>query len=86
MELQRPRISSVLPTWDWGIVLEALSKLHFEPFREAALEHLTLKTVFLRGMALPGRLAELQALMFDPKNVQFKPKWAGVTFGFSLSS
>ena len=46
-ELQRPRVTPVLPQWDLGIVLEALSKSPYEPLREALLKHLTLKTVFL---------------------------------------
>ena len=51
MELQRPRLTPVLPQWDLGIVLEALSKRPYEPLREASLKHLTLKTVFLLAMA-----------------------------------
>ena len=47
MELQRPRLTLVLPQWDLGIVLEALSKPRYEPLREASLKHFTLKTVFL---------------------------------------
>ena len=47
MELQRPRVTPVLPQWDFGIVLEALSKPPYEPLREASFKHLTLKTVFL---------------------------------------
>ena len=35
MELQRPRITPVLPQWDLGVVLEALSKSLYEPLREA---------------------------------------------------
>ena len=59
MELQRPRIMPVLPQWDLGIVLEALSKPPYEPLREASLKHLTLKTVFLFAMASAGRRSEL---------------------------
>ena len=33
MELQRPRVTPVLPQWDLGIVLEALSKPPYEPLR-----------------------------------------------------
>ena len=36
MELQRPRVTPVLPQWDLGIVLEALSKPPYEPLREAS--------------------------------------------------
>ena len=35
MELQRPRITPVLPQWDLGVVLEALSKSPYESLREA---------------------------------------------------
>ena len=34
-------------------------------------------------MASAGRLSEIQALMFDEKYIQFKPKGAGVTLYFS---
>ena len=51
MELQRPRMTPVLPQWDLGIVLEVLSKPPYEPQRVASLKHLTLKTVFLLAIA-----------------------------------
>ena len=83
MELQRPRVTPVLPQWDLGIVLEALSEPPYEPLREASFKHLTLKTVFLLAMASAGRHSELQALRFDQNYIQFKPKGAGVTLYFS---
>ena len=83
MELQRPRLTPVLPQWDLGIVPEALSKPPYEPLREASLKHLTLKTVFLLAMASGGRRSKLQALVFDPQYIQFKPKGAGVTLYFT---
>ena len=83
MELQRPRVTPVLPQWDLGIVLEALSKPPYEPLREASFKHLTLKTVFLLAMASAGTRSELHALRFDPNYIQFKPKGAGVTLYFS---
>ena len=79
MELQRPRMTPVLPKWDLGIVLEALSKSPYEWLREASLKQLTLKTVFLLAMASAGRRSELQTLVFDLQYIQFKPKGAGVT-------
>ena len=69
LELQRPRLTPVLPQWDLGIVLEALSKPPYEPLRDASLQHLTLKTVFLLAMASGGRSSELQDLVFDPQYV-----------------
>ena len=74
MELQRPRVMPILPKWYLGIVLGVLSKPPYKPLREAALKHLTLKTVFLLAMASAGRRSELQALMFDQKYIQFKPE------------
>ena len=67
MELQRPRITPVLPQWDLGVVLEALSKSPYEPLREASA----------------GRRSELHALRFDQNYIQFKPKGADVTLYFS---
>ena len=78
MELQRPRVTPVLPQWDLGIVLEVLSKPPYEPFK-----HLTLKTVFLLAMASAGRRSEFHALRFDQNYIHFKPKGAGVTLYFS---
>ena len=52
MELQRPRITPVLPQWDLGIVLEAFSKPLYEPLREAS--HI---------FPSAGRRGELQALV-----------------------
>ena len=49
MDLQRPRMTTVQPQWDLGIVLEALSKPPYEALPEASLKHLTLKTGFLLG-------------------------------------
>ena len=86
MELRRPRIMPVLPKWNLGIVLEALSKPPYEPLREVSLKHLTLKTVFLIAMASVERCSELQSVVFDPQYIQFKPKGACVTLYFSPSS
>ena len=33
MELQRPRVKPFLPQWDFGIVLETMSKSPYEPLR-----------------------------------------------------
>ena len=40
MDLKRPRMTLVLPPWDLGIMLEALSKPLYEPLWEASLKHL----------------------------------------------
>ena len=41
LELERPRLAPILPKWDHGIEMEALSKPFYEPLREASLKHLT---------------------------------------------
>ena len=57
MESQRPRLTPVLPQWDLGIVLEALSIPPYEPLREASLKHLTLKTASLSsGYGFRGKM------------------------------
>ena len=86
MELQRPKLTPVLPRWDLGIVLEVLSMPPYEPLREASLKNLLLKTVFLLGIASAGRRSELEALVFDPQYIQLKPKGAEVTLYFTPSS
>ena len=83
MELQRPRLTLVLPQCHLGIFLEDLGKPPYEALREASLKHLTLKTVFLLAMASAGRRRELKALVFDLQYIQFKPKGAGVTLYFT---
>ena len=79
MDLKRLRMTPVLPQWELGIMLQALSKFPYEPLQEASLEHLTLKTVCLLPMASVGRRSELQALVFDTQYIQSKPKGAAVT-------
>ena len=39
--------------------------------------------IVVLAMASAGRRSELQALVFDPQYIQFKPKGAGVTLYFS---
>ena len=51
-------------------------------YHQASLKHLALKTIFLLAMATAGRRSELQALVFDPKYIQFKPKGADVPLYF----
>ena len=82
MELQRPRITPVVPQWDLDIIQEALSKPPYVLLRKVSLKQLTFKTVFFPAMASAGRCSELQALVFDPQYIQFKPKRAGVTIYF----
>ena len=74
-------MTPVLPQWDLGIVLEALSKHPYEPLRKASHKHLTLKSVFLLAIASARRRSD--TLVFDPQYIQFKPKGADVILYFS---
>ena len=78
MELQIRASSTTM-----GLVLEALNKPPYEPLWDSSLKHLTFKTLFLLAMVSAGRRSELQALVFDQKYIQFKPKGASVTLYFS---
>ena len=59
MELQRPRMTPVIPQWNLDIIQEALSKPPYVQLRVASLKHLTLKTVFLLAVASARRCSEL---------------------------
>ena len=72
MELQRPRLTPVLPQWDLGIVPEALSKSPYEPPREA--------------MASGGRHSKLQASVFDPQYIQLNLRELGLHYFSPQSS
>ena len=73
MELQRPRLMPVLPGWDLGIVLEALSKPPYDPLQEASLKQ--------SSMAPTGIYSEFQIMGFNSKYIQFKPRY-GLYFTF----
>ena len=76
---ERPRVTEVLPEWDLGMVLEAC----YDPLSQASVNQLGYKTAYLLAMASVGRHRELEALVFDPKYLQFRPHGAGVMLYFS---
>lgn len=59
-----PRSSNLVPKWDLGIVLHALTGKPFEPIQFSSLKALTLKTVFLLALATGARRSELHALSY----------------------
>ena len=59
--------SSLISTWDIGLVLRALSLALFEPLETASLEAITYKTLVLIALALGAPRGELCAL----RRVQF---------------
>ena len=66
IELLRPRLTPALQGWDLGIVLEALRNPLYDSLREASLKQ--------SPMATTGRRSEFQAVGFNSKYIQFKPK------------
>lgn len=61
--LSRARL---IPSWDLGIVLKALTKPPFEPLHEIGMEFLTLKTAFLLSVSSAKRVSEIHAFSVHP--------------------
>ena len=50
-----------IPSWNLSLVLHQLTKVSFEPLKEASLKHLTLKIVFLMALGSGKRRSEIHA-------------------------
>ena len=59
--MDRPKSSRNLPKWNLSVVLNELTKAHFEPMKDTDLKHLTLKTAFLLALASRKRRSEIHA-------------------------
>ena len=57
----RPKSSRNLPKWNLSVVLNELTKTHFEPMKDTDLKHLTFKTTFLLALASGKRRSEIHA-------------------------
>ena len=75
----RPPKSSLIPTWDFGLVLRTLLLAPFEPLATASLEAITYKTFALIAFALGTRRGELCALRRD-QFVRPAEDWSFVLF------
>ena len=62
-DLERPRGSRALPTWNLALVLDALRKNPFEPISQIQISHLTVKTMFLLALSSGNRHSELHAIV-----------------------
>ncbi|KAI5618310.1 hypothetical protein C0J50_22292 [Silurus asotus] len=71
-------IRTCSPLWDLAVVLEALSKLPFEPFLEVPLGFLTVKTVFLLAISSLKRFGDLHTISVSPSCLEFTPGMASV--------
>ena len=64
------------PQWDLNVVLRFLSSKTFEPVEKIPLDKLTVKTVFLLGLATAARVGEIHAI--DVTRVNFDVGPSGV--------
>ena len=48
----RPKGQRGIPSWNLSLVLHQLTQTPFEPIKEASLNHLTFKTVFLSALGV----------------------------------
>lgn len=75
----RPFRRPVVPTWDLGMVLDALKSAPFEPMTEVGLKWLSMKTAFLLAMVSAKRVGELQALSVHESCCRWNPDRSGVS-------
>ena len=73
----RPRGRRGIPSWNLSLVLHQLTRAPFEPLREASLEHLTFKTVFLLALGSGKRRSEIHA--WQHKNIRHQSDWSKVS-------
>ena len=64
----RPKGQKGIPSWNVSLVLHQLTKAPFEPIKEASLNHLTFKTVFLLALGSGKRRSETHA--WQNKNIK----------------
>ncbi len=61
-----PSRAQLIPSWDLGIVLKALTEPPFEPLDEIRMEFFTLKTAFLLAVSSVKRVSEIHAFSVHP--------------------
>ncbi|KAL0170718.1 hypothetical protein M9458_035314, partial [Cirrhinus mrigala] len=70
--LNRPRLNFI-PSWDLGVVLQALQQDSFEPLQSVDINALSLKTAFLTALTSVKRVGDLQALSINSLCLEFRP-------------
>ena len=73
----RPKGRRGIPSWNLSLVLHQLTKVPFEPIKEASLKHLTFKTVFLLALSAGKRRSEIHA--WQCKNIRHQSDWSKVS-------
>ena len=71
----RPKGQRGIPSWNLFLVLHQLTKAPFEPIKEAALKHLTVKTVFLLALGSGKHRSEIHAW----QNIRHQSDWSKVS-------
>ena len=66
----------MVPPWDLGLVLVALTEGPYEPLETASLEALSFKTAFLIMVISSRRVSEIQALSADKYFLTLYPQSA----------
>ena len=77
--MESPVTRHLFPQWDLPLVLRSLRRPPYEPMRDALLQDVTRKTVFLLALASGNRRGELAALLSDNPHLQFARDWSSVT-------
>ena len=70
----RPKGRRGIPSWNFSLVLHQLTKVPFEPLKEASLKHLTFKTVFLMALCSGKCRSEIHAWLH--KNIRHQSDWS----------
>ena len=76
---RRPPWVTVVPSWDFTLVLRSVCRPPFEPIREAELRWLSAKTAFLLAITSAKRVGELHALSVSQMCMRWYPHGSGVT-------
>ena len=79
----RPKGRWGIPSWNPSLVLHQLTKVHFEPIKEASLKHLTFNTVFLLALGSGKRRSEIHA--WQNRNIRHQSDWPKVSLYLSPS-
>ena len=73
----RPKGRRGIPSWNLSLMLHQLTKVLFEPLKEAFLKHLTFKTVFLLAFGSGKHKSEIHAWL--SKYIRHQSDWYMVT-------
>ena len=73
----RPKGRRGVPSWNLSLVLHQLTKVPFEPLKDASLNHLAFKMVFLLALGLGKRRSEIHAWLH--KNIRHQTDWSKVS-------